>query len=212
MPGDLHRASGQAEPAGGRLILRRAFWCAPAALPAALCDRALAAGAALDLQAAGMTDARDQSVRASRVAWLTERWAYEAALPFVARANAEAGWGFDYRIAQMIQFTAYGPGERYGWHTDQTPEPYGPEYGEYAGTIRKLSFSVQLSDPADYDGGRLEIERGVPGEPARVRALDEALPRGSVVVFPSFVPHRVTPVTRGARYALVGWVCGPPFV
>ena len=39
----------------------------------------------------------------------------------------------------------------------------------------------------------------------------EIRPQGSVIVFPSFVWHRVTPVTKGTRYSLVLWTCGQPF-
>lgn len=68
---------------------------------------------------------------------------------------------------------------------------------------RKLSCSIQLSDPKDYDGGKLEIvEAGTP--------LDEdIIQQGTIIYFPSFLRHRVTPVTRGTRYSLVAWFEGP---
>ena len=69
---------------------------------------------------------------------------------------------------------------------------------------RKLSLSLQLSAPEDYEGGDLELWFG--GEP--VKANRE---RGMITFFPSYVMHRVTPVTKGVRYSLVCWVSGPPF-
>ena len=67
---------------------------------------------------------------------------------------------------------------------------------------RRLSATVQLSAPEDYDGGSLELRDG-----AAVRtATREA---GSLVAFPSTTLHRVTPVTRGVRYALVAWYQEP---
>lgn len=86
----------------------------------------------------------------------------------------------------------YEPGHgHYGWHADcAEPTPR-----------RKLSFSVLLSDPADYEGGDLEV-RGFDPAP-RVR--------GTLFTFPAFMLHQVTPVTSGARMVLVGWVHGPTF-
>lgn len=75
------------------------------------------------------------------------------------------------------------------------------DIGEFYST-RKLSFTVQLSDPADYEGGRLVFPSA-----KEVAPVDQ----GSLVVFPSFLPHRVELVTGGTRHALVGWLHGPTF-
>jgi PKHD-type hydroxylase len=95
-----------------------------------------------------------------------------------------------------LQLIKYYTGGRYEWHCD---------YGVSArkGVYRKLSMTIQLSDPSEYDGGELEIvdytnrTHTVPKE------------KGMFVVFDSRVPHRVNPVTRGKRIALVGWANGP---
>lgn len=99
----------------------------------------------------------------------------------------------------------YDVGDHYTWHVDNglAEPPLG---------TRKLSFSLQLSDPNDYDGGDLEFAAYSP-------AIDPEAPppspvfrqRGALVVFPSFMLHRISPITRGTRYAMVGWVHGPPF-
>lgn len=80
----------------------------------------------------------------------------------------------------------------YDWHTD------------FAGIkpLRKISISIQLSRPDAYDGGDLELMYGV--QPQR---LDKT--RGALIAFPSFMLHRVTPVTRGTRWSLVAWILGP---
>ena len=78
---------------------------------------------------------------------------------------------------------------------------------------RKLSLVVQLSDPADYDGAELELFQvhadAGDDELATFRAQSTA--QGTVVVFPSFEYHRVTPLRSGMRHSLVSWVSGPPF-
>jgi PKHD-type hydroxylase len=69
---------------------------------------------------------------------------------------------------------------------------------------RKLSMVLQLSDPSEYDGGDLEFY--VQSEPIKAEKK-----KGIVYVFPSWVLHRVTPVTRGTRRSLVMWIAGPKF-
>jgi predicted 2-oxoglutarate/Fe(II)-dependent dioxygenase YbiX len=104
------------------------------------------------------------------------------------RANAVTG-GFDLKTVEPLQLAEYAVGDGYDWHLD-----IGPGTAD----LRKLSASVQLSDPAEYDGGDLEIW-GTGG-------VDRA--RGTIIAFPSYIPHRVTAVTRGVRRALVAWAAG----
>lgn len=105
------------------------------------------------------------------------------------------GYGFELTgFYDGIQVATYEPGGRYDWHLDLGPGVY---------SSRKLSLSVQLSDAADYDGGELEF----------LSVTDELGPRsrGSLIAFPSYLAHRVRPVTRGTRVSLVSWIGGPPF-
>lgn len=92
---------------------------------------------------------------------------------------------------KVVRYTGDARGH-FALHTDLGPRT----------STRKLSYSVQLSDPADYSGGTLDFPLADWRSPRG---------RGSLIVFPSFLPHRVTPVVEGDRYALVGWVHGPPF-
>ena len=82
--------------------------------------------------------------------------------------------------------------------------------------LRKLSVSVQLSEPDSYEGGEFEqmyISQTTDGIiEKKVDTLTEVSSRGSILVFPGFVWHRVLPVTKGTRRSLVGWVVGEPFV
>lgn len=122
-------------------------------------------------------------------------WIFQKLAGLITAANGQF-FGFDlYSMEQGLQFTRYeAPGEHYDWHIDR-----GVGVG-----IRKLSMTMQLSDPDDYEGGDLELWYG--GEP--VIASKE---RGMITFFPSYVMHRVTPVTKGTRYSLVAWISGPPF-
>ena len=69
------------------------------------------------------------------------------------------------------------------------------------GKTRKISMSLVLSDPDEYEGGQLEIWG---------KSID-VYKKGSIIFFPSWMPHRVTPVTKGTRYSLVMWFIGAPF-
>jgi predicted 2-oxoglutarate/Fe(II)-dependent dioxygenase YbiX len=96
-------------------------------------------------------------------------------------------------IEGNIQLARYDGTDQgfYGWHTD---------FADIA-PRRKISISLQLSRPEDYEGGDLELL--FCDRPHRVEKA-----RGTLIAFPSFALHRVTPVTRGTRWSLVAWICG----
>jgi len=95
-----------------------------------------------------------------------------------------------------VQFAMYRPGEHYAkTHHDRLSD-MNNAYAQ-----RVLSLSVQLSDPDDYDGGELILN---PDGAERVAGKD----LGTMTMFPSFIQHRVSPVTRGTRYALIAWIGG----
>jgi len=163
-----------------------------------------------------------QKKRKSDIVWIDERWIYDAIQPFVHQANREAGWNFDWDWSESCQFTKYKVGQYYGWHCDSWNEPYQrPQntdgtYPPDHGKIRKLSVTVSLCEPNEYVGGNLEFDfrNSMDTEWEKGKTTKECVeirPRGSIVVFPSFVWHRVTPVTKGTRYSLVMWNLGYPF-
>jgi predicted 2-oxoglutarate/Fe(II)-dependent dioxygenase YbiX len=117
----------------------------------------------------------------------------------ISNANAEF-WSFDLTgfVADDPPWVMKYAAERrdhYDWHID---------VGQSVNASRKLAFSLQLSASSDYEGGDLEFFN---------LALDraQARQRGAIIVFPAFRAHRVTPVTAGVRWAVVGWVHGPTF-
>lgn len=86
--------------------------------------------------------------------------------------------------------------DHYVWHRDTLSIPA-------KASERKLSFSIQLTDPNTYKGGNLEFMPEMPGIFTR--------PQGYGCLFPSYLTHRVSPMTEGVRYAIVGWIHGPEF-
>jgi PKHD-type hydroxylase len=109
---------------------------------------------------------------------------------------------FNFDISSLhenLQYTEYDESYqgRYDWHFDVGEGPLN--------CGRKLSVSIQLSDPSEYDGGDLQFS--LDGDRTVIAEKDQ----GTMIIFPSYLRHRVTPVTRGARRSLVTWITGPPF-
>ena len=108
---------------------------------------------------------------------------------------------------EKAQFTIYGKNQYYGWHHDQFENPHNyPQYPDMNGKIRKLSMSILLNDPKEYEGGVLEFDT-----PNGIFKCKELIQKGSLVIFPSFIKHRVTPITKGKRLSLVSWTLGYPY-
>jgi PKHD-type hydroxylase len=151
--------------------------------------------------------------RDSNIVWLNDRWIYKEIQPFIHQANKLAGWNFDWDFSESCQFTKYKLNQFYDWHCDSWEAPYiNPDNKETHGKIRKLSVTCSLSDPKNYKGGELEFDfRNMDPDKPTIRKCAEIAARGSIVVFPSHVWHRVKPVTKGTRYSLVIWNLGYPF-
>tara|TARA_B100001778_G_scaffold129776_1_gene106727 strand:+ start:2273 stop:2884 length:612 start_codon:yes stop_codon:yes gene_type:complete len=169
-----------------------------------------------DVATTGLKIRNDEDVenllqkRDSYITWLNEEWIYKEIRPYVHRANKLAGWNFDIVDSEPCQFTIYNEGQYYGWHTDSSGWYYEKE--KQNGLIRKLSVTVSLSDPEDYEGGLLEFDTRIQDEPngkSNIVPCKQILPKGSICVFPSFTHHRVSPVTKGKRLSLVQWNLGP---
>lgn len=138
----------------------------------------------------------DHEVRNSKLHWWPEHhWACSIISHYIGLAN-KAVWEYDLNLLESIQISVYDKDGHYDWHSD-----YGTSM---KGTwTRKLSASVLVSDPTDYIGGDLEF---IDYHGNLVRAPKE---KGSVIVFDSRIPHKVTPVTHGRRVSLVTWMYGP---
>jgi len=157
-----------------------------------------------------------QRKRKSDLVWLNDTWIYKELHPYVHEANKNAGWNFEWDRSESCQFTKYKHNQYYDWHCDSWDKPYDkPDRLDY-GKIRKLSMTCQLTDGSEYEGGELEFDfrnydPHMRDESQHLKKAKEILPKGSIIVFPSFVWHRVKPVTSGTRYSLVAWHLGQPF-
>tara|TARA_R110000796_G_scaffold76044_2_gene170175 strand:+ start:1863 stop:2528 length:666 start_codon:yes stop_codon:yes gene_type:complete len=154
--------------------------------------------------------------RNSDVVWLSDSWIYKEIQPYIHKANKSAGWNFEWDHSEMCQFTKYKHNQYYDWHCDSWDKAYDNPGNIDHGKIRKLSVTCQLTDGSEYKGGELEFdfrnyEPHAREENKHLISVKEILPKGSIVVFPSFLWHRVKPVVEGTRYSLVLWNIGYPF-
>ena len=139
-------------------------------------------------------------IRITQTAWMEPgpetKWIYDR-VQGVARALNDRVYQFDLRgFSESLQFSVYYglEGGHYDWQVDHGP----------IRVLRKLSISLQITDPSLYDGCDLQFQAG---NKIEIAPRD----RGSVIAFPSYVRHRVTPCTRGTRKAIVAWTTGPQF-
>jgi PKHD-type hydroxylase len=145
------------------------------------------------------TNEENNKYRDSEVVWISPseeiNWVFRRLTDVITKLN-EDYFKFDLMgFTEALQFTEYtAPTGSYGKHVDSMYDHF----------IRKLSLSVQLSDPKDYEGGELQLHL----DPHPTVMKKE---QGTILCFPSYVLHEVKPVTKGKRYSLVGWVTGKPF-
>ena len=172
----------------------------PGVLTADEIDAVVAYGDRVLQEAAEVGRGISSSVRVTRIAWLEHNadtnFFYHRIAQVVHELNRRA-FHFDVTGLEKIQYSVYksSEGGHYDWHIDTGPENPKP---------RKLSMSIQLTDPSTYAGCDLQFQ---------VAQKVDVAPRerGTCICFPSFFRHRVTPITSGTRRALVAWASGPEF-
>lgn len=163
------------------------------------CQLIIDIGNSYSVKPATVMNNSHSDIRKSEIMWLypneDTKWMFERLAFIVANLN-ERFFKFDiFGATEGFQFTRYcAPEGMYGRHIDSS----------YNTPVRKLSFTLQLSDPQDYEGGDLCLYHAK--EPTVVDRT-----QGYVALFPSYTLHEVTPVTKGTRYSLVSWITGKPF-
>ena len=145
-------------------------------------------------------DRLDITIRNASIAWISSInsdhfWLFRKLTDIIHMANKQF---FNYNLEKIeaLQYTVYNQGCFYDKHHDMMIR-------HPAHAVRKLSFTLQLIDEKEYDGGELimcsESNRSMPRK------------KGTLIIFPSYTLHEVKKITRGTRKSLVGWIEGPPF-
>jgi len=201
--------------------LKDYYYYFKSAIPKRICDDIVKYGNQLKSEKAGIDHDNsgtelDLKKRNSNIVWTSDQWIYREIQPYIHEANKKADWNFKWDHSEACQITTYKKDQYYDWHCDSWANPYKKDKNiipEFQGKIRKLSVTVSLSDSKNYRGGELEFDlrNKPPNEKENFVKCKEILPKGSLVVFPSFVWHRVCPVTSGERNSLVIWCLGYPY-
>ena len=178
----------------------------PSKLDGEFCDKVISL-ASSEFKEATITDDTacekvDAGWRKSEVFFTTEQWLVDSIWPFMEVANELSGLMFDIERVEDIQITKYKPGSFYEFHTDSYSSHH---FKNKHGKVRKLSMTIQLND--EYEGGEFQIARCYKGK-LQIETLEKS--KGTVIVFPSSLEHRVKKVTSGERYSLVAWFLGSP--
>jgi len=146
-------------------------------------------------------DGINKNVRVCGIKWIKPaedtQWLYKRLVDAIYKVNSEA-FNLNLYGIEPLQYTVYDAEKSafYSAHRDSTREPL-------SGFVRKLSFSLQLTDPSEYEGGDLMLDQGF-------KPYEAPKNLGNITFFNSSLVHEAKPVTKGVRHVLVGWVSGPP--
>ena len=198
------------------MIIKNPYVLYEGVIPKEKCEEIIQRGIS-SVEEAKVNNPSGRKVRKSNIAWLHDKDLFKLVSPYVLDANANAGWNYEVSMYESLQFTCYEQDGHYGWHIDggsdhlsayteeQVKEPGNPRIGK----IRKLSMTLNLTDTNNYEGGNLEFDLGRHGNPQYISP--DVRTQGTIIVFPSYISHQITPVTSGTRYSLVVWALGEPF-
>ena len=164
------------------------------------CDELIARYDSLGYVEGTIAGVKEEHIRSTLVHWVDSVDLINRALyGFILEANTKF-FGYDINTYEPVQFTKYEVGDMYIWHKDSYSEDQIQENNQ-----RKLSASLILSDPKDYEGGVLEFFDGI-NDPIRPPQN-----KGTIVIFNSSDWHRITEITKGVRYSFVIWTTGARF-
>lgn len=138
----------------------------------------------------------NKKIRDSSLYWLPlNHWLEGILYNYGRYANISTGWNFKITQPENVQITEYDKNGHYDWHVDWTP--FTPE-----NLVRKITTVCLLNDPSEFEGGEFELDVN------EHEKINIPLKKGSVISFPSFLRHRVSPVTNGIRLSAVCWISG----
>ena len=174
-------------------------------------------------QSSGKFVTNNDEIRNSNVAFFNNPDLYHALWQHMTVANYHMGLRYKITGAEAFQFTKYDGNQKqhYDWHSDGQSDHYAArnfvfgkaenlsqtDQPDLVGTCRKISASLLLND--DYEGGEFQV-RYFEDRDVQVRTVPPKA--GDMLIFPSWMEHKIRPVTKGIRYSVVIWYGGPPLV
>ena len=184
------------------MFLNTSHYIKELAFSKTFCNDIIKIGQSKKLEKAKITSG-NQSNRNSKISFIGDKSIETEITKVINEVNEKTNWNFLLREFEPLQYTIYNKNDFYDWHIDSRLKPYDN------GLVRKLSFTICLND--DYDGGLFELCSPHPIN-ANNKITSHFLKKGSVIIFPSHIWHKVHEVTSGVRKTLVGWIVGKPFV
>ena len=153
----------------------------------------------------------DEKSRDNIVVFVGDQFSRDIFIPYISGANKSSGWNYDIDWFEDVQISKYGVDKHYSWHRDSMRYANGVGHKNYDGRERKLTAVTILND--DFSGGEFELSHQILGDnnDTKIEVLSVDLSLGDILIFPSFVWHRVKPVTSGIRHSMQVWCLGPPF-
>jgi len=185
---------------------RADYWIYPNILDDEQIERIMKIGDTDQWLDAAVAVESNHEIRKTELAWSNDQWLYDTFWSLMEMANQNANWNFEISAAESFTLGKYEDGGHYKFHLDGngvTPLNYpGNEF--LHGKTRKISFVAWLNE--DFEGGEFEFHPStVPAENGLIKPT-----KGTVIFFPSWYLHKVHPVTKGTRYALITWFNGWP--
>ena len=154
-----------------------------------------------------ISNSTTEGLRKSSVSWIPQPEPRKIFCDIVSLVNKECDWNLGIKECEPMQYTLYdNVGDYYDWHIDQS-EPTMLPQGK---RVRKISMTLWLSEPDEYEGGEFELELYGPDAENRTKLFKEK--KGRAIFFLSDAWHKVHPIKSGVRKSLVAWFVGDPYV
>ena len=153
-------------------------------------------------------DVDNKLLRSSQQVWIRDFKLNSELMQLVRQINQDAGWFLNINDVEPVQFGIYPEGGFYDWHVDQHGHFIPNMQGKPS--TRKISMSLFMNEPDEYEGGEFDLEVFKPSTKPRYKTF--SLKKGDAIFFSSTQWHRVRPVKSGVRKSIVAWFTGPPYV
>ena len=153
-------------------------------------------------------DVDNKLLRSSQQVWLRDFRLNTELMKLVRDINHDADWFLNVNDVEPVQFGMYPEGGFYDWHVDQHSHFIPNMQGQPS--TRKISMSLFMNEPDEYEGGEFDLELYKPSTKPRYKSF--RLGKGEAIFFSSTQWHRVRPVKSGVRKSIVAWFIGPPYV
>jgi PKHD-type hydroxylase len=173
------------------------YWIWEKKLPKTLCELLIEESKNFkDKQDAHIgTNTLNKKIRDTKIAWAPiNHWIEGILLAHAFYANYLAKWNYNVLHSEPVQIGTYSTAGHYNWHEDWDP------FNNLTHHIRKISLVCLLNDPSEFEGGEFQFDF----------TEKLKLEQGTIIAFPSFLKHKVHPVTSGTRISAVSWILGNP--